>query len=661
MNFDKTVLSDFDAARGMEWIESNGLGGYASSTVSGAHSRKYHGLLVAALNPPVEKTVMLSKLEETIVVDQPDASVPSVRYELSSNQYPGVVHPTGYSYLEKFSRDLFPEFYYNCGGIKLKKTIAAVNGENTTLVLYEVLDAFSSIVLELVPLASARDYHHLSYANDTIGGHYLFDKGIFRTVNYPGGTELFISVPGADFKEGQAWYYNFEYVAERERGLEFKEDLYSQGRFSVRLASGDKLGIIVSTSEPEGRSAWKLFALEKKRREKLAKNYYDNRSLKRLVLAADQFVVRRGKLTTIIAGYHWFADWGRDTMISLTGLCLVTRRFEEAKEIILQFAKYVSEGMLPNRFPDNGEQPEYNTIDASLWFFHAIRNYYLYTRDVALVKSLLPILDSIIISHYHGTRYNIKVDPHDELLSGGADKVQLTWMDAKVGDWVVTPRRGKVVEINALWYNALRSMEYFYDLVQKPKKAKVYEGKAGRVYESFNREFWNENGNYLYDYIDGDYRCADLRPNQLYALSLSYPLLAGYRAKCLLQIITQNLLTPRGPRSLNEGNEQYQPHYVGDIWKRDGSYHQGTVWSFLLGPYVDALFYVDEEAARDPAIRLIKEFLNHLDEAGIGTISEIFDGAYPHAPRGCISQAWGVGEVLRVIVEHSLDISESNN
>jgi len=652
MNFDKSVVSDFEAARAMEWIEANGLGGYASSTVSGAHSRKYHGLLVAAQHPPVGRIVLLSKLDETIVVGQPSGT--SVRYELSANQYPGVIHPTGYTFLEEFRRDLFPEFYFNCDGIRIKKSIAAVHGENTTLVVYELLDAPAPISLELLPLASARDYHHLSNANDKIGRHYLFDDGIFQTVNYPGGTELFISVPGASFKEDQTWYYNFEYSAERERGLDFKEDLYSQGRFSVRLKKGDILGVIVSTTDPGGRSAQKLFSLEKKRRETMTKKYANQPAIRRLVLAADEFIVSRGELATIIAGYHWFADWGRDTMIALSGICLVTKRFNEARQILLQFSKYVSEGMLPNRFPDDGEKPEYNTIDASLWFFHAILKYYHYTKDMAFVKSMLPVLENIVTAHYNGTRYNIKVDSNDELLSGGLDRVQLTWMDAKVGDWVVTPRRGKVVEINALWYNALRSMELFYELFGKEKKSLAYKAKAERVYASFNRQFWNDAASYLYDYIDGDYRSDDLRPNQVFALSLPYPLLAGTRAKAVLTVITENLLTPFGLRSLDQANEQYKPHYVGDIWKRDGSYHQGTVWSFLLGPYVDASFYVNGVQARGPASLFIKTFLNHLNEAGVGTVSEIFDGAYPHMPKGCIAQAWGVGEVLRVIAEHDL-------
>ena len=371
-------------------------------------------------------------------------------------------------------------------------------------------------------------------------------------------------------------------------------------------------------------------------------------------MAADQFIVKRGDLNTIIAGYHWFADWGRDTMIALPGLCLTVGRVKEAKQILKQFAESVSEGMLPNRFPDYGEAPEYNTIDATLWFFHAIHEYYKSTEDKTFLKSIFSVLQEIIAWHYKGTRYNIKVDPDDELLGGGSEGVQLTWMDAKVGNWVVTPRRGKPVEINALWYNALCCMEVFAETLGQSEEAAQYKTKAARVLKSFNEKFWNEKQKCLYDYIDGNIKNEDLRPNQIYALSLSFPLLSGDRAKKVLQTITDNLLTSRGLRSLAGFHKEYRPAYGGDIWMRDGCYHQGTVWSFLLGPYVDALFYVKGEKGRAEALRLVKRFFDHLDEAGVGTVSEIFDADPPHTPRGCIAQAWGVGEVLRVILKYNI-------
>ena len=368
MKFDKKVLAGFEACQNLEWIETNGLGGYASGTVSGAHSRRYHGLLVAATQPPVGRMNVLSKLDEAIIVDE-------TRYELGTNQYPGLIHPQGYKFLKTFQRDLFPEFYFEVNGIEIKKTIASIHGETITVVLYEVVEAPVSFEFELLPLYASRDFHHLSHSNGFISQQYVFEDGLFRTLNYQGCPELFIAVPDAEFTEGKAWYYNLEYPIEQQRGLDFREDLYTHGTFSVELKKGDKLGIIISTEDPSGKDAFELFEIETERRLTLVEKLPFNQSMRSLVLAADQFIVKRGGHNTIIAGYHWFADWGRDTMISLPGLCLVTGRHEDAKQIILQFSEYLSEGMLPNRFPDHGEMPEYNTIDATLWFFNSIYHY----------------------------------------------------------------------------------------------------------------------------------------------------------------------------------------------------------------------------------------------------------------------------------------------
>ena len=397
-----------------------------------------------------------------------------------------------------------------------------------------------------------------------------------------------------------------------------------------------------------------LFSAEKKRRELLLKGIGTPAIVKRLFMAADQFIVKRGHRSTVIAGYHWFADWGRDTMISLPGLCLATGRYEEARQIIWQFSESVSEGMLPNRFTDYDEEPTYNTMDATLWFFQAVYQYYQQTTDTAFIASLLPTLKDIIAWHYKGTRYNIKVDPEDELLQGGADGVQLTWMDARVFDWVVTPRTGKPVEINALWYNALRIMESLTRTVGDELEAQAYSERAGKVLSSFNEKFWNEKGGYLYDYVSADTKNDDLRPNQIYALSLPFTLLSKSRAAKVFDTVTKYLLTPRGLRSLSPTHPDYKSFYGGDVWQRDGGYHQGTVWSFLLGPYIDALFHIRGKEARVSASLIATKFLGHLDEAGVGTISEIFDGDAPHAPRGCIAQAWGVGEMLRVILKYDL-------
>ena len=645
--FTPVELHNFEFARSLEWLETNGIGGYASGTVSGANTRRYHGLLVAATKPPVGRRVMLSKLEETIRVDE-DV------FQLSANQYPGVIHPEGFQHLNSFTRGVFPEFIYEVGSIILKKTIACVQGENTTLVVYEVIRAPKKFTLELIPLYACKNFHHNSHANGDLSPLYLFSDGNFRTLNYQGCPELFITVPGAQFTEQKGWYYNFEYTIEQERGLDFTEDLYTHGKFSVELKKGSILGVILSAEDPAGRDALKLLNTEKKRREALLQPFTWNEELKRLVFAADQFMVNRGKLKSILAGYPWFSDWGRDTMIALPGLCLVTGRHEDAKKILKAFAAHVSDGMLPNRFPDEDETPEYNTIDATLWFFQAIYKYYAYTGDKRFIATLLPVLKKIIDWHFKGTRYNIKVDDTDGLLYGGLDGVQLTWMDAKVNDWVVTPRSGKAVEINALWYNALCIMGLFYIEVGDKEGSEFYREQAIRVIESFNTQFWNAEKQYLYDYLDGDYKNDDLRPNQIFAISLPFPLLAKDRAKRVFEMIENHLLTPRGLRSLSSDHPDYRPSYVGDVRSRDGAYHQGTVWSYLIGPYIDALMFVTDGKGKSKATRFVQHFFEHLDEACVGSVSEIFDGDPPHAPRGCFAQAWGVAEILRVTIEHEL-------
>lgn len=664
MTYGSDILSDYGKSGALEWLETNGLGGYASGTVSGSLTRRYHGLLIAALEPPVKRTVMLSKLDETLVL--PVASdVQPQRYELGTNQYPGAVHPNGYNYLRTFTRDLFPVFTYAVEGIVLKKTIAALYQENTTLVLYEVVDAPHDFVLELLPLASARDHHSISRENWHLGRQFLFEDGIYRTVNYHGGAELFIRVPGSAFIESQTWYRDFEYLREMERGLEFKEDLYTHGYFRTTLSKGDRLFITISTEDPAGRDASALFAREQERRAMLKENFLKfsgaSRSVStsseaaklRLIQAADQFIVRRGSLHTIIAGYHWFSDWGRDTMIALPGLCLTTGRISIAREILLQFSQFVSEGMLPNRFPDHGERPEYNTFDATLWFFHALYQYWLVTKDHELLTQLYPSLKDIIAWHQAGTRYGIRVDPSDGLLRGGVPGVQLTWMDAKVGDWVVTPRVGKPVEINALWYNALRIMQFFCTEMREDVLAQQYANNAAVVLESFERRFWNAADNCLYDYLD-DSPHAEIRPNQIYAVSLPFPLLTGSKAETVVNRVKERLVTPTGLRSLAPGTHGYAGMCIGPPLQRDGAYHQGTVWSYLMGAYIDALLSVNGAPARKEASALINSCCAHLDEACVGSISEIFDGDWPHAPRGAVAQAWSVAELLRVMVKYNL-------
>jgi len=646
ISFDSTITQNFDEATRREWLETNGLGGWASSTIAGAHTRRYHGLLVAATQPPVGRMVMLSKLDEAIQLG-------TQRFELGCNRYPNVVNPRGFTHLTSFEKDVFPVFEYEAGSIRLRKTIAAVNGENTTLVLYEVLDAPSPFELELQPFIASRDYHSLTHANDSIRRDAQFENGVFRVRPYDGVPEVFIHIPDATFEPRPDWYQNFEYSLEQYRGLDYREDLFTYGVFKRTVKAGDSVGVIISITDPTGKDGFALFRREEKRRKSLlASAPVQDEFTEAMVLAADQFIVKRGdNLRTLIAGYHWFSDWGRDTMIALPGICLVTGRFDEAKNILRAFAKSVSQGMLPNRFPDAGEQPEYNTVDATLWFFVAIYKYLQNTDDDAFVRDeLMGTLRDIISWHDRGTRYNIHVD-QDGLLYSGEPGVQLTWMDAKVGNWVVTPRQGKAVEINALWYNVLAIVAELCARFGLSRDAKEYAQRAKLIKDKFREVFWNSTGNYLYDYVDGEYRDAAIRPNQIFALSLPFPLLEGREAKLLLQLVEEKLLTPVGLRSLAPDDPAYRPHYGGDQWSRDSAYHQGTVWSWLLGPYCTALVRAEGVPGKKRARQILEGILPHLSEACLGTISEIFDADAPHAPRGCMAQAWSVGEVLRAYIE----------
>ncbi|MGD9206351.1 MAG: amylo-alpha-1,6-glucosidase [Desulfobacterales bacterium] len=647
IQFDHNLLQNVDTAIQHEWLETNGLGGWASSTIIGAHTRRYHGLLVAALRPPVGRVVLLSKLDETIEFN-------TEQIKLGTNLFPGAVHPEGYRYLQFFSKHLFPHFIYETGGVRLKKTIAAVNGENTTLILYEVLEAPAVFTLTLQPFIAGRDYHGLMIANDAIGQHLEFEDGILTASLYDGLPELYLYVPNSEFTANPQWHFNFEYPVEKYRGQDFQEDLFTPGTFKLQLKSGDQLGVIVSLRHPADRNAFDLLEREKDRRKKLiAPLKVRDDITETLALAADQFVVQRGQdQKTIIAGYHWFTDWGRDTMIALPGLTLTTGRFEDAKKILRAFAQHVSQGMLPNRFPDSEQAPEYNTVDATLWFFIAIYRYLRYTRDTDFVRDeLMPVLQDIIDWHDKGTRYNISVDS-DGLLSAGEPGVQLTWMDAKIDDWVVTPRSGKAVEINALWINALAIYAWLSRKVGQMDQAKNYARRTVQLKKRFVETFWFEEGGYLYDVVDGNIRDTRIRPNQIMAIGLPYPLLEDDKAKHVFHIVMDRLFTPFGLRSLAPEDPDYRPAYGGNMFQRDSAYHQGTVWSWLLGPFLTALVRIYGADGKVKGKKIIEELKPHLADAGIGSISEIFDADAPHAARGCIAQAWGVGEILRAYTEN---------
>jgi predicted glycogen debranching enzyme len=644
---DKYTLQDFAEASQHEWLETNGLGGWSGSTIIGCNTRRYHGLLIAATVPPTERMSLVSKLDETIIID-------NKKIELGTNNYGDALHPGGFRYLVNFKKEFFPEFIYEAGGIKLKKTIAMIHGENTVLIIYEVLAGEESFTLELLPLLSVRGYHSLMHANDAVNKNDSFEKDIFKTKAYESTPDIFIKVPGSSFRHDPNWFYNFNYSVEKYRGLDFTEDLFAPGIFSVELKKGSQIGIIISTVDPQRRDANELLATELLRRQSLLNEQSKDELTNQLILASDQFIVKRGEdLKTVIAGYHWFTDWGRDTMISLPGLCLSTGRYEDAKKILSAFANSVSKGMLPNRFQDNGEAPEYNNADGTLWYFIAVYKYLQATNDIDFVlQQILPVLKDIIDWHFKGTRYNIHAT-EDYLLYAGETGQQLTWMDARIGNWVVTPRMGKAVEIQALWYNALLIFAELLKFNNQKQDAFIVSISAEKVKKHFLEQFWYAEGNYLLDVIDENGNPnAEIRPNQLFAISLPFPLVEGEKAGLILKIIEEELYTPVGLKSLPGNDIHYVPVYGGDAYHRDSSYHQGTVWSWLLGPYIDAIIKV--HGSKQKAKQVIDNFAYHLNEGCIGSVSEIFDANEPHHPRGCVAQAWGVAEILRVIKEYDL-------
>lgn len=634
---------------GAEWIETNGLGGWASSSLSGCNTRRYHGMLVAATKPPTERMVLINKLDEIIVVN--DEFI-----QLNTNKFREAISPQGYLLMNEFKKDLFPEFIFEAKGFVIKKTVAMVHGENTTIILYNVLKAPTSFTFKLLPLISGRDYHSLHTANELFDKKCTFANGLFSTKPYPATPEIFISIPNASLREDPNWFYQFDYPIERYRGAECEEDLFNHGTFSLKLNAGDSFGVILSTENPTGKDAFQLFEQERQRRLQLLEGKSNNSTLRQLNLAANQFIVKRSEnLKTVIAGYHWFTDWGRDTMISLPGLCLTTGKFDDAKRIIKAFAESVQNGMIPNRFKDGNEAPEYNNVDGTLWFFVAVYKYLQTTQDKTFILTeILPVLKDIVDHHFNGTLFNIKVD-EDGLLHAGEVGQQLTWMDAKVGDWVVTPRMGKPVEIQALWYNCLKIFAALLDENHQPQDAAAMNESAQKAKDSFLSKFWNPEGNYLYDLI-GEHNQADdsIRPNQLFAISLPFQLLEGEKAQAVFNCVEEHLYTPVGLRSLSPNDENYYGLYQGDGRRRDASYHQGTVWSWLLGPYVDVMMHVGGDHAHRLSQKVVSNFEYHLEESCIGSVSEIFDGDAPHHPRGCIAQAWGVAEVLRVIDEYNL-------
>jgi predicted glycogen debranching enzyme len=628
-----------------EWLETDGLGGFASGTAAGIRTRRYHALLLTPAIPPTGRMVLVNGFDAWI-------ETPTGRFALTSQLYlPDVVSPDGARRIESFKSEPWPRWSFRFeDGTQIEQEICLGRESQATVLIWRMPGARKGVRLFVRPFLSGRDYHGLHKENPA----FRFDAHIegeqVRWQPYDGVPGV-VALSNGDYEHQPTWYRNFRYEQELERGLNFTEDLASPGVFVWDLASAPAV-LLFTTAGSE--------TLNRKRdlaTVKFAEAIHVNETVRRaefptrLHQSADNYIVNGKHGKTILAGYPWFTDWGRDTFIALRGLCIATGRFDDARDILLAWAGTVSEGMLPNRFPDHGEQPEFNSVDASLWYVIAVHDLLQAASSRTVVsardkRTLQGAVEEILEGYAKGTRFGIRMD-NDGLLAAGMPGVQLTWMDAKIGEWVVTPRIGKPVEIQALWLNALKIAGAF---------SKGWDQHFQRGLKSFRERFWNEAGGCLFDVADADHQPgrndATFRPNQIFAVGgLPLALLEGQQAERIIAQVEEKLLTPLGLRSLAPGEPGYVPYYKGGVRARDGAYHQGTVWPWLIGPFVEAWLRVhgDSAAARTEArTRFLTPLMEHLNEAGLGHVSEIADAESPHTPQGCPFQAWSVGELLRL-------------
>ena len=648
LDFGREVCGNTAVAESREWLVTNGIGGYASGTISGVLTRRYHGLLMAALNPPLGRTLMLAKIDETVEYDgiYPQSGY---FYPLYTNRWGnGEVETFGHYHLNRFHLEgTTPVWTFGIGNALLEKRIWMQPGENSTYIQYRMTRGTGPMSFEAKAFVNYRDYHSTTIMEEWDSEIDAVDHGLKLTL-FEGATPFYLLSDRAILIPQLDWYEDFYLSVEEYRGQpDIQEDHIYAALIRLTLRPGESMTLVASTEPSPNLDGDAAYAVRQAYEQSLLEQAALPDEMSQLVLAADQFVVKRptpldenGR--SIIAGYHWFSDWGRDTMISLPGLTLATNRPDVANSILRTYAQFVDQGMIPNRFPDEGETPEYNTVDATLWYFQSIYTYYEKTGDRQLVDDLFPVLDEIIQWHSRGTRYGIRVDPADGLLMAGEPGVQLTWMDAKVDDWVVTPRIGKPVEINALWYNALNIMIMFAEMLEKDPAP--YQTLATAVETGFQR-FWNARMGYCFDVLDGpDGNDGSLRPNQLFAISLPFSPLKTDQQRSALDACARHLLTANGLRSLSPDDSDYVGHYGGDRTARDGAYHQGTVWAWLIGPFTSAHLRV----YKNPAIArtYLMPLMHSLGDHGIGSVSEIFDGNPPFAPRGCIAQAWSIAALL---------------
>lgn len=664
IDFGREICGDLAIAESREWLVTNGIGGFASGTVAGMLTRRYHGLLMAALQPPLGRTLMLAKIDET--VEYEGIYPQSGRfYPLYVNRWTnGKLEGNGCNYINRFHLEgTTPVWTFAFGNALLEKRIWMQPDANTTYLQYKLIRATGPLTMEAKAFINYRDYHQTTIMNDWEPEVEDVEHGL-RIQVHEEAAPLYLLSDKMEMIPQFDWYEDFYLSVEEYRGQnDVQDDHIYAALLRTVLRPGESLTLVAST-EPNPnldgdqayaqRQAYETLLLDRARKVHVVDL---PPAVEQLVLAADQFVVKRPTARdvngrSVIAGYPWFSDWGRDTMIALPGLTLATGRPEVAASILRTYAQFVDQGMLPNRFPDAGEHPEYNTVDATLWYFEALRAYHTATGDDGLVRELFPVLQEIILWHKRGTRYNIQMDAKDGLLFAGEEGVQLTWMDAKVDNWVVTSRIGKPVEINALWYNALCIMADFACLLGED--ASEYAAMIKKVKKGFGR-FWNKEMGYCYDVIDGpnaDGLDGSLRPNQLFAISLPHSPLTPEQQRSAVDACGRHLLTAHGLRSLSSDDKAYIGHYGGDRHKRDGAYHQGTVWGWLIGPFVSA--YLRVYGNKADAQSYLYPLLNHQIKAhAVGSISEIFDGDAPFTPRGCVAQAWSVAEVLRAWQETS--------
>lgn len=647
IGFGREICGDLSAAESREWLVTNGLGGFASGTVGGQLTRRYHGLLIAALHPPLGRTLLVPKFDEVVEYDDRP-------YPMATNRWrSGVIEPQGYRRIEEFRLEgMSPVWAYACGDALVSKKIWMEQGANTTYVRYRLERASQGVKLTLKALVNYRDFHNLTRAGAWRMEIEPVEHGL-RITAFDGAVPFYVLSSGANAQPAYQWYRAFELSAETQRGMNHQEDHLHAGTFVVDLKPGDSVLMAASTEERPDLNVQPALARQEEREKSLLGQFHDaHRSVRvpawvdQLALAADQFVVKRKVNNadgyTVIAGYHWFSDWGRDTMVALPGLALATGRPEVARDILQAWSGLADGGMLPNRFLETGEKPEFNSVDSALWYFQSVRAYWKHTHDREFLARVFPVLCDMIAAYMRGTRYNIHLDRNDGLLYAGQQGVQLTWMDAKVGNWVVTPRIGKPVEINALWLNALAGMEEFAD--ELGSTGDDFKESARQAVKGFER-FWNASAGFCFDVLDGpEGNDASLRPNQIFAVALPESPLDAERQRAVVDAVGRHLQATPGLRTLAPDDPQYKGTYAGNQVERDGAYHQGTVWGWLLGPFVKAHLrvYNDPRAAAS----FLAPEVHYLQAHGLGTVGEIYDADAPFMPRGCIAQAWTVGGIL---------------